>query len=347
MFKHLSTMSLDILPINVPIFQNTPNGIPLESSFRDLFVKDRIRSTMTSYGSSLILNFFDFEKVYLTNFSDSLKHLPSTIWLERNVPTGICMNMDLSSTKYDLEKKVITIQNINDFSTCLYYGIMKSLLYNMEDERYFNDLFHCASTFIYALIMRMFMRDFDILNMSDQYLATIYLLVCKLVINCYFVFEGNRKIPEASAVVDFFTTKEKTYKKSKVKMDDLPFEVEVTSYAALFEQMDLLGVLPDINLEMFRNRVTQYLSPSVIMGMSNGLDLLSMLASSQIPSTIFSNRIVSISPSIVTKVNKAMLHYMADLSNQQTETVYGFKPQSQMGIVYKKQPPKPYDERRE
>lgn len=345
MFKHLSNATLDILPIEVPILQSKPNGIPLESSFRDLSIKDRVRSTMSSYGSSLILNFLDFNNVYLAQFPDSLKSLPSTIWLDRNEPMGVCINMDLSSTKYDVEKKVITIQNINDFSVCLYYGVMKMLLYRMNDENYFNELYHCTCTFVYALIMRMFMRDFDILNMSDQYLATIYLLVSKLVINAYFVFEGNRRIPEANAVVDFFTTKEKTYKKSKVNMNDLPFEADVTSYSSLFDQMDLLGVLPDINMEMFRNRVSQYLAAPVIVGLSNGLDLLSMLSSSQIPSTIFSNRIVSISPTMVTKANKALLHYMADMSNLETETVYGFKPQSQQGLVYTKPEPEPYDEK--
>lgn len=346
MFKQIANATLDMLPIQVPILQSQPTvGIPLESSFRELSVKDRVKSTMSSYGSSLILNFADFNTVYLANFPEALRSLPSTIWLDKNNPMGVYMNMDLASTAYSLEKKTITIQNINDFSVCLYYGTMKMLLYKLDDENYFNELYHCACTFLYALIMRMFMRDFDILNMSDQYLATIYLLVSKLIVNGYFVFEGNRKIPEANAVVDFFTTKEKTYKKAKVNMDDLPWEAEVTSFATLFEQMDMLGVLPDINLDMFRNRVSQYLASPVIVGLSNGLDFLSMITAAQIPSTIFSNRIVSISPTMVTKANKTLLHYMADISNRETETVYGFKPQSQQGFVYTKPEPEPYDEK--
>ncbi len=327
MYDGLSISPVDIYPISIPILQTPPNqSIPLILSHRELQT-DRIETIITSYTSSLYLKWLNWNNIYLVKFPSSLTTVPSIIFSSKD-RTGICLNMDLSTAKLDIKTNTISISDYTAFSTCITYGLNLLLFYHIDDEQVLSDIFYAMCGFVYSLIIRCYIKDIDITNISDQDIANMYYLVCKLVGSAYVRTYGNTNALLTIATQRFFmNTSDKLKKKTstiRFSLDNLPKEYEVYDFGSLFSVLDTMDIFPNITLPEFRTKITKMFSSTLLSSMGNGLHFASMLASCKIPSEIFNQRIISIRPSSVINVYKSLNKYMIDASKANNDLNLGW-----------------------
>lgn len=318
MYDGLSISPVDIYPVTIPVLQSPPSqSIPLMQQHRE-FKGERVETVISSYISSLYLRLINWNNVYLVRFPASLLTVPSIIFSSNN-RNGICLNMDLATAKLDLKTNNISISDYTAFSACVVYGINKILFNNMKDEQVLSDTFNAMCGFLYSLIIRCYIKDIDISTISDQDIANMYYLVCKLVASSYVRVSGNLNALVTVATQRFFIKEdEKTKKKvptARFNIDNLPKEQEVYDFTSLFSILDQMDIFPNITLSDFRTKVSKMFSSTLLSSLGNGLNFASMLASCKLPSEIFSQRILSVRPASVVIVSKSLNKYVLELTN--------------------------------
>lgn len=319
MFKRLSSTATDIFNINIPIFRSPPEKrINIEEPHRP-FNDERIMNILASHSSSVYVDFtknIGWNNISITTFPTNLQFLPAMVFKDEKYQ-GIILNIDLCAAYFDLDKQHIVISDYNDFTSCLLYGLNKLICYEIEDETVLNTYFFSMIVYIYSLLMRIYSRDFDIMNMRDQELGSVFYLISKLICTQYFEFYGNSRAVALGALNRFFTKDEKRIQFT-IDVNKLP-EEDISSWNDLFvilTQYDLMG---GITIEDFRNRITRFYGMTGVVGISCGLELITMLNSVSISSNVFHRNIKTVNPSAVRNATYVTINYLRDNINKKEE----------------------------
>lgn len=319
MYDGLYTSPVDIFPVTIPVLQSPPSqAIPLNQQHRE-FRGERLETIISSYTTSLYLKLINWNNIYLIKFPSSLLSIPSVIYKRSADDSGICINTDLSTAKMDVKTNNITMTDHTAFASCVLYGLNKILFNDMDDQQILSDAYHSLCGFVYSLIIRSYVKDFDLSDIMDQDIANAYYLVCKLVSSCYIRVSGNTNALATVTTQKFFLKEDpKTKKKvitARFNVDYLPKDKQISDYHSLFNALDDMDIFPGISLSDFRTRVSRYFSQTLLSAMGNGLDFVAMLASCKIPSEIFSQRILSVRPASINNLNKALHKYIMEYTN--------------------------------
>ncbi len=320
MYDGLSISPVDIFPATIPVLQSPPSqAIPLNQQHRE-FRGERIETIISSYTTSLYLRLINWNKIYLIKFPASLLSVPSVIYYKSDNDSGICINMDLSTAKMDVKTNNITMTDYTAFASCILYGINKIIFNQMKDQQILADAYNSLCGFVYSLIIRSYVKDFDLTDIMDQDIANAYYLVCKLVANTYVRVSGNTNALATVATQRFFMKEDPKSKKqvptARFNVDYLPKDKHISDFGSLFNALDDMDVFPGISLGDFRTRVNQFFSSALLSSMGNGLDFISMLATCKLPSEIFSQRILSIRPASVNNLNKTLHKYLIEYTSK-------------------------------
>jgi len=323
MYDGLYTSPVDIYPVTIPILNTPPTpSIPVSHQHRQ-FNSSRVETVIVNYVSATYLKLLNWNTVYLTKFPSSLLTIPAIIYKSHN-SQGICLNMDLSTGKMDAKTNNIIISDYTSFASCVIYGLNLLLLNTMQDEQVLSDIFYAICGFIYNLVIRAYIRDINISELSDQDIANMYYLICKLVSTNYFKISGNINALLTVATQRFFVKEDSTTKKKiitgKFSTDLLPKSEDVSSFESLFNILDKLDIFPNVSLVDFRTKVAKFFSPILLSCMSNGLNLAGILASSKTPSAVFNQKIMSIRPASLIIISNSLNKYLLDNINQTTST---------------------------
>ena len=304
MFQQINNNALDIFPIQIQTLNAPlPNSFVLETEDREFYQKTLIENTMASYISNKIINLIKWDKVYVAPFPDKLFGLPALLY-KNNEDEGIILNQNLATAKYNVDDKKWVISEINDFISCLAYGLIKHLLINFSDEQDIRNIAFIEAVFLYSLIIKTHIRDYDFMNVKDIELATIFFGCSQLTIEGYMSYSGNRSLMSLGFLNTFF------FKSSKLQIrinpKDIPPIDSIDSYASLFEYLNKYTLLKDITVESFRNKIIELASFTGIVGVSSGIDLATMLTISRISSQVINSRFGNINPVAASSILKIL-----------------------------------------
>ena len=167
MYDGLSISPVDIFPATIPVLQSPPSqAIPLNQQHRE-FRGERIETIISSYTTSLYLRLINWNKIYLIKFPASLLSVPSVIYYKSDNDSGICINMDLSTAKMDVKTNNITMTDYTAFASCILYGINKIIFNQMKDQQILADAYNSLCGFVYSLIIRSYVKDFDLTDIME------------------------------------------------------------------------------------------------------------------------------------------------------------------------------------
>ena len=305
--------------MNIPVTQEPISpSIPLQTIHREFDKVDRVNTIISSYISSLYTVNINWNNMYISKFTSNYSNVPSIAFKSKE-KSGVCLNADLATVSRDMKKGTITIADYNSFSACLLYGLNKLLLHELDDEQYLSNLYYASAGFIYALIIRSYNRDYDFMSYTDQDLANIYYCVAKLVASQYVIYSGNINAVATVATRSFFTNKE-TKKMAKIDLDKLPKNIGIYSYGELFSYLEQTGLMDDITISSFREKISNMLSGSVLVALSSGMELIAMLGTIRLQSNVFNTRLASIRPASVVSVMKTMTSILVDKRDTKQNT---------------------------
>lgn len=319
MFRGLSTTPSDIFPIPIPIWKTPYSGsVPLADEHRE-FAYDKIEAIITTYTQNVNYSkFINWNNVYLAKFPTNFAAVPAIIY-SSTYGEGMCINEDVGLIKFDKNKNRVQVNEPVSFATCLLYGISKLILQEMNNEQYLHEFYKAICVFLYVIFIRSYQRDFDIRSFQDQELGTIFFLLSKLASYIYLSVDGNINAVAKAVTLDFFVKGQK-YSSLRIDPSEFPDGVDVSSFGDFLTYMDRSKIMTGITLEDFRTRIIRGFSMPALIGMSTGLELVSMLISSKIASQVFSNRISGISPGSVSVISKVMQKYTSELLESQNKT---------------------------
>ncbi len=312
MFRRLSSTPTDLFTISIPVLRKPPEKrIDIEEPHRP-FDGERVYNIIAGHTSSIYVDFLKsigWNNISISSFPSNLRYLPAVVFINSE-QKGIVLNIDLCGAYFDVDKKRIIVNDYNDFSTCILYGLNKLIIYDIEDESVLNSYYYAMTIFAYSLLMRTYGRDFDVFHMTDQELGSIFYLIGKLICSQYFEFNGNTKAIALGAVNKFFTKDEKRIK-FRIDTRSLPDE-DIESWSDLFVVLTQYDIMSGITLEEFRSRATRLCGMTGVIGISSGMELISMLNSVPISSNVFHRNLKSINPSAVNIIIKATHDYIRD-----------------------------------
>lgn len=313
MYDGLYTSSVDIYPTTIPLLNTPPTqSIPISHQHRE-FNSSRVETIIVNYVSATYLKLLNWNNVYLAKFPSSLLTIPAIIYKSHN-QEGICLNMDLSTGRMDIKTNSIMITDYAAFASCVIYGLNLLLLNNLKDEQVLSDVFYSMCGFVYNLIIRAYIKDINISEMSDQDIANMYYLVCKLVSTNYFKISGNLNALLTVATQRFFIKEDNVTKKkivtAKFASELLPKTEDISGFESLFVSLDKLDIFPNVSLVDFRTKVAKFFSPILLSCMANGLHLSGILASSKTPSSIFNQKIMSVRPASLITISNSLNKYL-------------------------------------
>lgn len=322
MFRRLSSTPTDLFNVNIPVLRRPPEKrINMEESHRP-FSDERVMNILASHASSTYVDFakkIGWNNISITSFPTNLQFLPAIIF-KNEENQGIVLNIDLCAAYFDVDKKHIVISDFNDFTSCFLYGLNKLICYEIEDESLLNTYFYSMLVYCYSLLIRNYSRDFDIMNMTDQELGSIFYLISKLICTQYFEFYGNSRAVSLGAVNKFFTKDEKRIK-FKIDVDKLP-EEEVSSWNDLFTILNQYDIMSGITVEDFRNRITRFYGMIGVVGSSSGVELITLLNSVSISSNVFHRNIKAINPSAVRHITRSTVDYLRDSMEEKNDDFF-------------------------
>lgn len=319
MFKGLTNTPSDIFNTTIPILRNPPDKrINLEEPHRPFDGIERVNNILAS---SLSASYAEYIKqitlnnISLSVFPQAINLLPALIYITDATSKGVVLNIDVCSARLDMTKNKIIVQNYNNFASSILYGLTKLILYDTDNETVLNSLYFAACAFCYSLLMRCYIRDFDILKASDQELGTIFYLIARLICSHYFDFQGNDKAIAFGALRRFFSKEKKSKIKFNIKTEKLPSD-NVSSWSDIFRILTEYNIMPNITVDDFRNRITRMFGATCTICVSSGFELVAMMNTINIASDIFYTRIGSINPSAIRVAKNAIQTQLKSLLQQ-------------------------------
>lgn len=331
MYKGISTSPTDILGgMNIPILGDVPNqSIPIQSNFSSELNLNSYETKIFSNTSILYKNLLDWSKVYIIKLPNQLSAVPALI-----TQTGkICLNMPVSAVHLNLAKNNIVIEDANDFSAAVLFGLNMLLLTQKKDPSLISIAFHAIVDFIHSLITQVYAFDIDFSKINNQDIANLYCAVAKMVINNYLGLEGSNVNGVARTLTHYFFTKDT---RSRIPYDPalLPItpDIVINNYSDLFEYFNTQDILPSTSLEDFRNKVIQKLSLTGLMCMANGLTFASMILTCRLPSNVFNDRVTKVKPQAANSLFSAVLQVLTKeyMDKRETERQGGLLQQQDM-----------------
>ena len=189
MYKGISTSPTDILGgVNIPILGDVPNqSIPMQSNFSSELNLNSYETKIFSNTSILYKNLLDWSKIYIIKLPNQLSAVPAVITQNGK----ICLNMTVAAVHLNLVKNNIVIEDANDFSASVLFGLNMLLLTQKQDPSLLSVAFHAIVDFIYSLITQVYAREIDFSKINNQDIANMYCAVAKMVINNYLGLEGT------------------------------------------------------------------------------------------------------------------------------------------------------------
>lgn len=309
MYKSISISPTDILGgANIPVLGDVPNqSIQMQSNFSSELNLNSYETKIFSNTSILYKNILNWSNVYIIKLPTQLSAVPAVI-----TQTGkICLNMSVAAVHLNLVKNNITIEDANDFSASVLFGLNMLLLTQKRDPSLLSVVFHSIVDFIYSLISRVYASDIDWSKINNQDIANMYCAVAKMVINNYLGLEGENVNGVARTLTHYFFSKDT---RSRIPYDPsfLPITPDITinNYDDLFNYFNTQDILPSTSLEDFRNKVITTLSLTALMCMANGLTFASMLLTSRLPSNVFNDRVLKVRPQACNSLFSAVLQIL-------------------------------------
>lgn len=319
MYNGFNTSPSDLFPVSIPVLTGFPGqNIPVSTEHRP-FRAERIESIIASYTTTLYLKTINWNKIVLTRFPSTISMVPSVIYYKDATNNGVCLNMDVSTAMLDLKTNIINVSDPTAMATCVLYGLNKYLLFTMDDEQVLSDFYNAMCGFVYVLMMRMYSKEFDLANFSDQTIANIYYMIAKMVGSSYMRISGNLNALATVSTQRFFVKPDKNNKlKPTLRFDPnrLPKDVDVANFGHLLGYMDRNNIMPSVTVENFRSKIVNFFSTSLLASLGNGLDFASMLCTIRLPSNIFNQRAASIRPASVAMASRSMNDYLSTLLPQ-------------------------------
>jgi len=327
MFISLTNTATDLFNITVPILKYPPEKrINLEELHRPFERIDRIENILASNMSSTYVDYL--KQITLNNismgvFPNEINLLPAIIYVTDNVNKGIILNIDVCSAYLDMAKNRIMVKDFNNLTASILFGLSKLILYDANNESILNSLYFAMSAFCYSLLMRCYMRDFDMMRKTDQELGTVFYLIARLVCKYYFNFQGNERAIAFGALRRFFSKEEDSKIKFNIDTDKLPTD-NVTSWNDIFRILSEYNIMPGITVDDFRNRITRQFGATCTICSASGYELAAMMNTVNIKSDIFFNRVETINPSAIKVAKNAISTHLKDIlqtSNKEADVI--------------------------
>ena len=332
MYKGISTSPTDLLGgMNLPILGDVPNqSIPMQSNFSSELNLNSYETKIFSNTSILYKNLLDWSNVYIVKLPNQLASVPALI-----TQTGkICLNMTVAAVHLNMVKNNIVVEDANDFSAAVLFGLNMLLLTQKQDPSLLSVAFHSIVDFIHSLITQVYAFEIDFSKINNQDIANMYCAVAKMVINNYLGLEGTNVNGVARTLTHYFFSKDT---RSRIPYDPalLPItpDISINNYAEMFEYFNTQGILPSTSLEDFRNKVITKLSLTALMCMVNGLTFTSMLLTSRLPSNVFNDRVNKVKPQASNSLFSAVLQVLTKeyMDKRNEERQGGLLTQQDMG----------------
>lgn len=327
MFISLTNTATDLFNITVPILKYPPEKrINLEELHRPFERIDRIENILASNMSSAYVGYL--KQITLNNismgvFPNEINLLPAIIYITDNVNKGIILNIDVCSAYLDMAKNRIIVKDFNNLTASILFGLTKLILYDANNESILNSLYFAMSAFCYSLLMRCYMRDFDMMRKTDQELGTVFYLIARLVCKYYFNFQGNEKAIAFGALRKFFSKEEDSKIKFNIDTDKLPTD-NITSWNDIFRILSEYNIMPGITVDDFRNRITRQFGATCTICSASGYELAAMMNTVNIKSDIFFNRVETINPSAIKVAKNAISAHLKEIlqtSNKEADII--------------------------
>ena len=327
MFISLTNTATDLFNITVPILKYPPEKrINLEELHRPFERIDRIENILASNMSSTYVDYL--KQITLNNismgvFPNEINLLPAIIYITDNVNKGIILNIDVCSAYLDMAKNRIIVKDFNNLTASILFGLTKLILYDANNESILNSLYFAMSAFCYSLLMRCYMRDFDMMRKTDQELGTVFYLIARLICKYYFNFQGNEKAIAFGALRRFFSKEEDSKIKFNIDTDKLPTD-NITSWNDIFRILSEYNIMPGITVDDFRNRITRQFGATCTICSASGYELAAMMNTVNIKSDIFFNRVETINPSAIKVAKNAISAHLKEIlqtSNKEADII--------------------------
>ncbi len=295
MFQQLNVQTTDLFPSPIQTLNNAPSGaLFFEDETRPFNEKPRVENILASYVSRNVINNIDWSKVGCISFPDKLFGLPALIY--RNVnDMGLVINYNICRININTENRSLSIPDINDFVACVIYGLNKLYLCQLEDENDLRNISFAFSSYIYSLVLKLYMRDFDFLHIRDQELAILFFACSKFVLNNMVLFTGNMDAQALGFVSSFFFKSVAKYD-VRVNLKKIPLDYNFSSFEDIFNYINDNTTIRDIKINDFRSRIIQTLSISGLVAMNCGLELAAYMGTSKVSSQIINSRAANIYP---------------------------------------------------
>ena len=319
MYKGINSSPTDLIPgLTIPILQSVPNqSIPLRSNFSTDVNFNIYESKIYSNTSILYKNFLNWEKVFMIKLPNQLSALPALITNDGK----ICLNMTAATIHQNLAKQTIVIEDANDFSASVLYGLNMIILLTKNDPTLLSSAFHGIVDFIYSLLTRIYAREIDFSKIEEQDIANMYCAVAKMVIINYLGLEGTNVNGVARTLTHYFFTHDT---RGKINYDTalLPItpDIEINTWNSMFEYFNTQSILPSTSLSDFRDKVIQQLGLTGLLCMSNGLSFASMSLTCRLPSNIFNQNVIKVKPQATNDLFSNVLHVLTKEQMKQRET---------------------------
>ena len=318
MYSFLSGNTSDITNVNIPILNGVPNqAIPCSGKWQEDTNFNSYETKIYSNTSILYKPYFNWDKIYIVKFPAQYSALPA---LTTN-SGEICINMDVSTAKFNMSNNRVSIGDPSDFSTSVLYGVNLLLLSSVNDSEILSSIFHGLSAFVYSMICRIYIREIDFSKISNQDIANMYYAVSRVVLNSYIGVSGDNSSGLAKMLTKYFFTHDN--KKSSFRLpydpDMLPEDYPLDTFESLFKYLDEYNILPSVALQDFRAKVAQSYSITTLLCMSNGLTFSSMLLASRLPSNVFNERVNKISPRATNDLFSAILKHLTKKQKEAEE----------------------------
>lgn len=298
MYGRLSLNPTQFFPYGVPALSNPPTAATkVEEEHRPFPYKENIRQIIASVSTSNISGWVDFDKVFLL----SIKHVPSVIY-ESAFERGCCIDTTMSTANYNISKHNVAVASVNDFAACFLYGITKLAFHGVEDEGILRDLYISYCSFLYSLIIKMYLMDFEIINKKPNDIAKVYYLISKYVACNYFETSGNRDVMAYASLVDFAKKTYDRYSFTGIKTNDMPKQVDCDNFENICKYLDQSGIFEGFEFDELKKRIVQKYSVRTLIGLGNGYELAGMLAASKLTSKVLPDKIKTISMKSVNQV---------------------------------------------
>lgn len=327
MFISLTNTATDLFNITVPILKYPPEKrINLEELHRPFERIDRIENILASNMSSAYVDYL--KQITLNNismgvFPNEINLLPAIIYVKDNINKGIILNVDVCSAYLDMDKNRIMVKDFNNLTASILFGLTKLILYDANNESILNSLYFAMSAFCYSLLMRCYMRDFDMMRKTDQELGTIFYLIAKLVCKYYFNFQGNERAIAFGALRRFFSKEKDSKIRFNIDTDKLPTD-NITLWNDIFRILSEYNIMPGITVDDFRNRITRQFGATCTICSASGYELAAMMNTVNIKSDIFFNRVETINPSAIKVAKNAISTHLKDIlqtSNKEADVI--------------------------